>query len=210
MRKRPEFKPHDEFIFGVKKIGKVTREEFIKYVRNTHENMRKLTQIIQQYEQTIKEWVSKFELFDLAESVRVSNEAERISKDSERDSKIEAVEGVVDDVSGRLDNKANKKQEDWITPTLLNGWTATSSASLQYYKTDTNLVILKGRIIPGTIGQASFVLPAGYRPLTTYSFIITDSAGDTKSMTISNNGNVMVWTSPNAYACFDNVFFRTN
>ena len=66
--KRPEFKAHDDFIFEHKKIGKVTREEFIKYIRSSHEHMRKLSQIIQQYNQTIEdylnEWDGKFESFD--------------------------------------------------------------------------------------------------------------------------------------------------
>ena len=81
-RNRPEFKAHDDFIFEHKKIGKVTRDEFIKFIRTSHEQMRELSQIIQQYDQTIDDYLKELdrrdELFDLAESVRVVNEEERI------------------------------------------------------------------------------------------------------------------------------------
>lgn len=81
-RKRPEFKAHDDFILGLKKTTRVTREEFTKFIRNSLEQMRELIQIIKQYDQTI-------ESFEENESERELNEVERISKDSERDSKID-------------------------------------------------------------------------------------------------------------------------
>src|SRR5699024_5129470 len=68
-----------------------------------------------------------------AESVRVSNEAERISKDSERDGKIEAVEG-------NLESKANRQQENMISPTYLNGW----GGNIGYYKDEFGVVHLEG------------------------------------------------------------------
>src|SRR5699024_2983730 len=75
-----------------------------------------------------------------SESERVANEEERISKDSERDNKIEAAVGIVEDVSDRVDNKvdaselelyAKKEQEDWIEPTMLNGWRGLSNPIFQ-------------------------------------------------------------------------------
>ena len=86
-----------------------------------------------------------------AESVRVANEEERISKDSERDSKIEAVES-------NLESKVNKKQEDWITPTLLNGATGT----IKYMKNELGKIEFKG-VCTSIHGVPAFRLPFGYR-----------------------------------------------
>lgn len=107
-RKRPEFKEHDDFMFGLKNTTKVTREEFTKFIRNSLEEMRELSHTIRQYDRTIKdyleEWNSKIELFDYAESKRELNEEERISKDSERDSKIGELQSDFDSLDNVLHN----------------------------------------------------------------------------------------------------------
>ena len=52
--------------------------------------------------------------------------------------------------------KANKVQEAWITPTLLNGWTEVSGYPVQYMKDEFGFVHLKGRIASGAIGSYAF------------------------------------------------------
>ena len=59
-------------------------------------------------------------------------------------------------------DKANKVQEAWITPTLLNGWVATMPVS--YCKDEFGIVRVKGFVNSGTIGSTVFTLPIGYRP----------------------------------------------
>ena len=59
--------------------------------------------------------------------------------------------------------KANKVQEAWITPTLLNGWTG----NVKYAKNDLGQVTLKFNIIAGTTTIATKIcsLTSGYRPI---------------------------------------------
>lgn len=62
-------------------------------------------------------------------------------------------------------DKANKTQEDWITPTLLNGWTSYAGHAVQYYKDEFNVVHIRGRAIPtGATNSILFTLPTGYKP----------------------------------------------
>lgn len=139
---------------------------------------------------------------ETAESVRVSNEAERISKDSERDSKIEALEGVVEDVSGKVDNKvdvselelyAKKEQENWITPTLLNGWySIRTNQPLQYMKDELGFVHIRGTLKKGADSTSNIVfeLPEGYRPKVATTYPVAGiGSGPTKSCTLFTNGN---------------------
>jgi len=60
--------------------------------------------------------------------------------------------------------KANKVQEAWITPTLVNSWVAFDTRTAKYKKADYGRVYLKGVVKNGTIGATIFTLPTGYRP----------------------------------------------
>ena len=55
--------------------------------------------------------------------------------------------------------KANKKQEAWISPTLLNGATGT----VQYRKNEMGRVEFRGNLRSNS-GSSLFILPDGYRP----------------------------------------------
>jgi len=55
--------------------------------------------------------------------------------------------------------KANKAQEDWVVPTLLNGWTGT----LQYFKDSLGIVHFKGYLTGGTSNTTALQMPVGYR-----------------------------------------------
>lgn len=63
--------------------------------------------------------------------------------------------------------KANRKQEDWITPTLLNGWEPFDSNTYStpgFYKDNFGVVHLKGLLKTGARNTHAFVLPLTYRP----------------------------------------------
>ena len=62
-------------------------------------------------------------------------------------------------LGAQLSAKANKVQEDWITPTLTNGATGT----MQYRKTDFGVVEFKGIITVAGLSQAVCLFPAGYQ-----------------------------------------------
>ena len=88
-----------------------------------------------------------------AETQRASAESSRVSAEEQR--KIDHANR-----SAELDGKADKKQEDWITPTFLNG----ATGDIQFRKNQFGRVEFRGKIT-GIQGVAAFVLPVGYRPL---------------------------------------------
>lgn len=60
--------------------------------------------------------------------------------------------------------KANKAQEAWITPTLLNGWTSDSGNPIQYRKDEFGRVWVRGRCFGTSPGTIIFTFPTNYRP----------------------------------------------
>ena len=92
-----------------------------------------------------------------AETIRLASEVDRVNAENVR---AEFYEGF----DGELGKKANKQQEDWITPTLLNGFTG----DVRYRKTQFGHLEIYGRItsidpINSTKIQV-FSLPSGYSP----------------------------------------------
>ena len=86
--------------------------------------------------------------------------------------------------------KANKVQEAWITPTLINGWKTFVDSPIQYRKDEFGVVHFRGRIDPSTKTATEFCkLPAEYRPTanTYFNFagssyiIFTSSTGSCQS-----------------------------
>ena len=78
--------------------------------------------------------------------------------------------------SQEIDLKANKEQEAWITPTLLNGWVS-DVPIVQYRKYNDGLVQLRGIAKAGVAGSTLFTLPVGYRPNGQHNFIGYTSSG---------------------------------
>ena len=101
---------------------------------------------------------------ELSERERKANEEARELAEDERENaeaqrKIDHANRSVE-----LASKANKKQEDWITPTLLNGWTnRIPSTPVRFRKNEFGRVEIEGAIKGGTLGVPAFVLPPGYR-----------------------------------------------
>jgi len=98
--------------------------------------------------------------------------------------------------------KANKSQENWIIPTLLNSWVnfeAGTEAAASYFKDDFGIVHFKGLIKSGTItaGTVLFVLPVGYRPPVN-STIGTTSNLSACAIDVLANGNVQITGGANA------------
>lgn len=94
-----------------------------------------------------------------------------------------------------LDNaKANKTQESWITPSLLNSWAPVDGTytKAQYMKDEMGFVHLKGRLSSGT-STPMFTLPAGYRA-SGYMRFTTTSSGTTV-LTIGTDASGSVFRS---------------
>jgi hypothetical protein len=87
--------------------------------------------------------------------------------------------------------KANKAQEAWIAPTLLNSWVnlGDSYPTAGYRKNQFGMVELRGIVTGGASGSVICVLPEGYRPAKTCSGVITSSTG-TGRVWLYPTGNV--------------------
>jgi hypothetical protein len=105
-----------------------------------------------------------------------------------------------------FNNKANKAQESWITPTLLNGWTA--ALPIAYRKDQFGVVHLKGAASTGIVGSNIFLLPLGYRPLqfSAQPCLANNLFG---RMTIATDGSVYLSTGSNINVYLDNISFKT-
>ena len=101
------------------------------------------------------------------------------------------------EVDDSLDLKANKQQEEWITPTLLNGWAVFSANDIQpgYYKDSLGNVHLRGTVKGGLTGGPNpiLTLPVGYQP-SKNMFIPCINSGTLGILVISRNGTVYVFS----------------
>lgn len=108
---------------------------------------------------------NRAEMFNANETTRQENETTRQQSEQERVSAEAQRKTDHANRSAEFDGKANKKQEDWITPTLLNGATSGQRAP-RYRKDEFGVVRLSGSVSDVSMNQVLFVLPVGYRPST--------------------------------------------
>ena len=107
-----------------------------------------------------------------------------------------------------IHEKANKKQEDWITPTLLNGWVNfDASRAAKYMVDDFGFVHLKGVVKSGS--GIIFILPSGYRP-TSICYIASVSNSEYAYVNISTVGHVKMEAGTNAWLSLENITFKIN
>jgi len=91
----------------------------------------------------------------------------------------------------RLDNeKANKVQEAWITPTLVNGATGT----FQYRKNEFGRLEFKGELTQASTASYFAITIAGYRPPTWIRCPITSIDGVVSMLIISDGGALHLHT----------------
>lgn len=117
----------------------------------------------------------------------------------------------------RVDLKASVKQEDWITPTLLNGWTSVSGYDVQYMKDSFGFVHLKGRITGGASFTNIFSLPTSYKPkadlyIRLFKYITSASSMASLTSIVTGGGVVYSYQSANnqgEYLCLDGIAFPT-
>ena len=104
--------------------------------------------------------------------------------------------------------KANKVQEAWITPTLLNGWVAFDANRVpKYMKDEFGFVHFQGMVKSGTIGQSIFSLPAGYRPGGTRFMAIT-SNNSFGQLFVDTYGVVLPQIGSNNWLSLDQIVFK--
>lgn len=105
--------------------------------------------------------------------------------------------------------KANIAQEAWITPTLVNGWNHFGSPTYNasYMKDSMGFVHLRGRVKDGTISSYFMVLPVGYRPTNTQSYVV-DSNGSFGRLVVSSDGAVNCVVGSNVFVSIDGITFK--
>ena len=114
-------------------------------------------------------------------------------------------------------DKANKVQEAWITPTLLNGWTSDSGNPIQYRKDEFGRVWVRGRCFGTTPGSIAFAFPSGYRPTIFHDPICSKFNTNTASIgfgrvSVHPSGDLYIHSSTISSERFDlsGVSFSTN
>lgn len=111
-------------------------------------------------------------------------------------------------IETNVSKKANKAQEAWITPTLLNSWTQADATDMpvRYRKDEFGIVHLSGRLSEGTAGTVAFTLPVGYRPSKRVGFACYSASGTHGKAYVSATGEVYIYEF-NSYIQIDSATF---
>ena len=155
------------------------------------------------------------ETFKTNEATRQENETTRQQAETQRasaeSSRVSAEEQRKTDHANRsaeLAGKADKKQEDWITATLLNG----ATGNLQFRKNQFGRVEFKGKVT-GKEGAAVFTVPTAYRPLNRFRTLgkIDKSTPEIRSVLFNEYGTAYFEQPYGTFTVyFDDISFSTN
>ena len=104
--------------------------------------------------------------------------------------------------------KANKTQEAWITPTLINGWTEQSGYPVRYMKDEMGFVHLKGRMSGTTLNTAAFILPVGYRHTSDHLHFPLISNNAFGGLHVASNGVVTINVGAITNVSLNGITFR--
>lgn len=147
------------------------------------------------------------------EQGRVEAENNRELAEDERENAEEQRKTDHANRSAEFDGKADKKQEDWITPTLLNGAISYPDNPVMYMKDEMGFVHFSGGV-KGKAGVVSLNVPRGYRfsdkQSTIKKYIAnTSSARTAGDVQINYVGNVYI-IPPNsdAWVYLDGVSYK--
>jgi hypothetical protein len=128
--------------------------------------------------------------------------------------RVDNVEDTVAEHTTQINGKADKVQEAWIAPTLLNNWTnfAETYSQAGYFKDSFGIVHLRGFVKGGAIGSNSttdsiFHLPSAYRPPKLLYFV-SASNNALAVITIAVTGAVNCTYGNNAWLSLDGITFR--
>lgn len=86
-------------------------------------------------------------------------------------------------------------EEQWIQPTLTNGWVNLAGYQPFQYRRIGNRVLVRGSISSGTAGTAAFTLPVGFRPLSNNGFLASNGTTGVNFVSVNSVGTVIPATS---------------
>ena len=111
-----------------------------------------------------------------------------------------------------LNLKANKVQEAWFTPTLINGWVAFGGAEdgPTYYKDDFGNVKLRGVVKSGTLSVWMFKLPIGYRPAKNKYFAVISNNVPGFVLIDPSGGVIPLAGTSNVFVALDSISFKVD
>ena len=111
-----------------------------------------------------------------------------------------------------LNLKANKVQEAWITPTLINGWVSFGGAEdgPTYYKDDFGNVKLRGVVKSGTLSVSMFKLPIGYRPAKNKYFAVISNNVPGFVLIDPSGGVIPLAGTSNVFVALDSISFKVD
>ena len=98
----------------------------------------------------------------------------------------------------------------WTAPSLLNSWVnydTSFAPAVGYRKTSDNLVVIRGLVKNGAIGNAVFNLPSGYRPSGGSLLFSTISNGAVGRVDVQATGDVVAVAGSNVYFAVNIVFY---
>ena len=118
-----------------------------------------------------------------------------------------------DETDGLLAGKADKQQEEWITPTLLNGWADSSPVHYNtagYYKDDQGVVRFKGLIGGGNAMTVAFTMPTNYRPLQAglHLCVNGNQVAIVRIAVTSSTVLIESMQNPSSHISLDNISYR--
>lgn len=79
-------------------------------------------------------------------------------------------------------------EEQWITPTLTNGWSNVAGYRPLQYKRNGTRVMVRGSMQSGTAATAAVTFPAGFRPTTTDGYVASNGTTGVNFVTINSAG----------------------
>lgn len=144
-----------------------------------------------------------FEGFEASEEVRKQNEVIRQQNETNRIAGFQTYDERVLNLEKDMLLKANKKQEDWITPALSNGATGT----IQYRKNSLGNLEFRG-VMTSVEGVNSLQFPTGYRVAVSTIIALPTTANNPtlRRINIQPNGATYFLTPyGTAQVSFDNL-----
>lgn len=104
--------------------------------------------------------------------------------------------------------KANKTQEVWITPTLLNGAVVDTAYPPQYRKNSIGQVEFRGNIRAITAASPSIQPIAGYKIMRATRFSVIDTSGTHRKIYNNATGSFYIDITPDGvFVCLDGLIY---
>lgn len=186
-------------------------------LRATAESSRELAESLRVDAEILRQTNTQTAITNAEEATLNANTAAQNANDArlaiQDDLALKANQTDLAQLEGEVSQKANKTQEAWITPTLLNGWVdfSPSYSPVSFYKDSMGVVHLRGTVKSGASGII-FNLPEGYRP-SKFEFFLTGTAiqngtQNGAALYIGGNGNVFTYHATAPCIFLSGITFR--